>query len=158
MDDYYRLQAENGISEGHSSGSAIGHGSNRHLGRGFFTSALGLVSRALPFLGRSLLNTAVNVAEEMKSSGENETSVKEALKKSAIAALDTGLDTVKMKAKRTIMGAGRKRRRRHTVHPKSIIGSGSSSKRKVGGRRKKRSNISVRKSRKRSKKFSPYLW
>lgn len=158
MDTYYMKQAENGMSEGFSSGSPVGHGSNRHVGRGFFTSALGLVTRALPFLGRSLLNTAVNVVEGMKNNGENSTSVKEALKKSAVDALDSGLETVKMKAKRTIMGAGR-RRKKPTVHKKGKV-------KKIGGRRRHRRTSSKvkggvlggRRGRKRVTKFSPHLW
>lgn len=155
MDQYYLKQAESGISDG---GSAPSFQHRRHLGRGFFSSALGLVSRALPFLGRSLLNTAVNISEEFRESGENPTSVKDAIKKSAVKAIDEGLESVKMKAKKSIMGAGRRRRRGRPK--KSVIIGGSKQKTSLSGGRRKR-KAKKRKSvkgRKRNTKFTPYLF
>lgn len=172
MEAYYLSQAENGISDGGGgSGSSGGRGANRHLGRGFFTSALGLVSRALPFLGRSLLNTAVNVADQLKSTGDNGASVKEALKKSAVEVLNNSLDSVKMKASKSIMGAGRRKRTRRSVATKKIGGKRSttttaSSKTGAGRRRRKRRSkpkvkglaIGGQRRKKKHSKFNPHLW
>lgn len=158
MEDYYVKQESSGLADGTASGIPNAFGANRHLGRGFFTSALGLMSRALPFLGRSLLNTAVNVADEFRSNGESETSVKDALKKSAIAAIDQGVDKVKMVARRKIMGAGRAR----SGHACKSGGSKATSK-KIGGkrsRRRRRKTTSVKGQGRKSKRarFTPHLW
>lgn len=149
MDSYYLKQAETGLADDLTKGSLQHH---RHLGRGFFSSALGIVTRALPFLGRTLLNTALNVSEEFKNKGENTESVKDALKKSAVAALDEGLENVKMTAKRKILGGGKRRgtksrRRRKVGRPRKrnvlVGGGGKKSQSKKGSGRRKRTTTTT---------------
>lgn len=145
MEEYYLKQAQSGIGTGAASGAGEYEGTSRHLGRGFFSSAVGLFQRALPFLGRSLLNSAVNISEELASKGEDAMSVKDALKKSSVAAISDGLDTLKMAARKKIMGGRRRKRGR----PK-----GGGKRRVSGGRRKS----SVKGRRRRHSKYSPHLF
>jgi hypothetical protein len=125
MEHYYRRQAETGVSTGDSFAGRRYRSQSRFMGRGIFSSILPLVTRALPFLGRSLLNTAVNVAEEFKAN--NEADVKDVLKRSAAKSVDEGLDKVKMVAKKLIVGSGRPRGR---PRKKSVTGEGNKKKKK----------------------------
>jgi hypothetical protein len=128
------------------------------MGRGIFSSILPLISRALPFLGRTLLNTAVNVAEEYKQN--NEADVKDVLRKSAAKSVDEGLDKMKTIARKQIMGGGRKRKAAARSRP--VVGHGRKKARKskkktvkgvTGGRKGKRA-----KGRKHIASTSPYLF
>lgn len=158
MDNYYLSQANTGIVEGSVQGYSPSQNSHRHLGRGFISSALGLVGRALPYLGIGLLNTAVNVAEKLKSQDYDQSDVKERFKRSAVSALDTGLDAVKMTAKKRIMGSGRRRKYRSHRYAGPHLGGRRRKKRRSGKRRLPFGIVKGGRRSRRKSKFSSHLF
>ena len=67
MEAYYINQAKGGITNEPSGFNRRKYNTNRFLGRGFFTNSVKpLVEKALPFVGRTLVNTAQCFVNEVK--------------------------------------------------------------------------------------------
>ena len=126
MDDYYKNQAGSGIG-----GFA---GQRYQKGDGFFGrlisgSVLPIIRKVLPFLGKTALNTGVNILSDVANGEQIKSSAKRRLRESGEAIGNKAMAKVK-----EITGTGRKKRQKSRRTAKKTKKSG-----RKPDKRKKRS-------------------